>query len=59
MGEDSVIVNKLEALLTPTITNQKNYYRQLGLSLFINLIGFINFLGIENQVQVAPVLIRI
>ncbi len=31
MVEDEVIANQLEALLTPAITNQENYYRQLGL----------------------------
>ena len=31
MIEDEIIANQLEALLTPAITNQKNYYRQLGL----------------------------
>ena len=31
MIEDEVIANQLEALLTPAITNQENYYRQLGL----------------------------
>ena len=31
MVEDEVIANQLEALLTPTITNQENYYRRLGL----------------------------
>lgn len=31
MVEDGVIANQLEALLTPAITNQENYYRQLGL----------------------------
>ena len=28
MVEDEVIANQLEALLTPAITNQENYYRQ-------------------------------
>ena len=31
MVEDEVIANQLEALLTPAITSQENYYRQLGL----------------------------
>ena len=31
MVEDEIIANQLEALLTPAITNQENYYRQLGL----------------------------
>ena len=31
MVEDEVIGNQLEALLTPAITAQENYYRQLGL----------------------------
>ena len=31
MVEDEVIASQLEALLTPAITNQENYYRQLGL----------------------------
>ncbi len=31
MIEDEIIANQLEALLTPAITNQENYYRQLGL----------------------------
>ncbi len=31
MAEDEVIANQLEALLTPAITAQENYYRQLGL----------------------------
>ena len=31
MIEDEVIANQLEALLTPAITAQENYYRQLGL----------------------------
>ncbi len=31
MVEDEVIADQLEALLTPAITNQENYYRQLGL----------------------------
>ncbi len=31
MVEDEAIANQLEALLTPAITNQENYYRQLGL----------------------------
>ena len=31
MVEDEVIANQLEKLLTPAITAQKNYYRQLGL----------------------------
>ena len=31
MVEDEVIANQLEALLTPAITAQENYYRQLGL----------------------------
>ncbi len=31
MVEDDVIANQLEALLTSAITNQENYYRQLGL----------------------------
>ena len=28
MVEDEVIANQLEALLTPAITSQENYYRQ-------------------------------
>ena len=32
MMEDEVIAQQLEALLTPTITRQENYYRQLGLT---------------------------
>ncbi len=32
------IANQLEALLTPAITNQENYYRQLGLRDRIRLI---------------------
>ncbi len=32
MAEDEVIANQLEALLTPAITAQENYYRQLGLN---------------------------
>ena len=31
MVEDEVISHQLEALLTPAITNQENYYRQLKL----------------------------
>jgi len=31
MVEDEAIASKLEALLTPAITSQENYYRQLGL----------------------------
>ena len=31
MIEDEVIANQLEALVTPAITAQENYYRQLGL----------------------------
>jgi hypothetical protein len=31
MVEDEVIASQLEALLTPAITSQENYYRQLGL----------------------------
>lgn len=31
MVEDEIIANQLEALLTPAITNQEHYYRQLGL----------------------------
>jgi hypothetical protein len=31
MMEDEVIANQIEALLTPAITAQENYYRQLGL----------------------------
>ena len=31
MVEDEVIAEQLERLLTPAITNQENYYRQLGL----------------------------
>lgn len=31
MVEDQVIASQLEALLTPSITAQENYYRQLGL----------------------------
>lgn len=31
MVEDEVIANQLEALLTPAITAQENYYRQLKL----------------------------
>jgi hypothetical protein len=31
MVEDQVIASQLEALLTPAITTQENYYRQLGL----------------------------
>ena len=33
-----LIANQLEALLTPAITNQENYYRQLGLRDRIRLI---------------------
>ena len=29
--EDGAIASQLEALLTPAITSQENYYRQLGL----------------------------
>ncbi len=38
MVEDEAIANQLEALLTPAITNQENYYRQLGLRDRIRLI---------------------
>ena len=31
MVEDEIIAEQLEALLTPVITRQENYYRQLGL----------------------------
>ena len=31
MVEDEAIASQLEALLTPVITSQENYYRQLGL----------------------------
>ena len=31
MVEDEVIANQLEALITPAITAQENYYRQLKL----------------------------
>ena len=31
MVEDEVIAQQLKALLTPAITKQENYYRQLGL----------------------------
>ena len=31
MVEDEIIADQLEALLTPAITRQENYYRQLGL----------------------------
>jgi hypothetical protein len=31
MVEDEVIAQQLEQLLTPAITSQENYYRQLGL----------------------------
>ena len=31
MVEDEVIAEQLERLLAPAITNQENYYRQLGL----------------------------
>ena len=31
MVEDEVIAGQLERLLAPAITNQENYYRQLGL----------------------------
>jgi hypothetical protein len=31
MVEDEVVASHLEALLTPAITAQENYYRQLGL----------------------------
>jgi hypothetical protein len=31
MVEDEVIAEQLEALVTPAITRQENYYRQLGL----------------------------
>ena len=31
MVEDEEIASQLEALLTPAITSQENYYRQLGL----------------------------
>ena len=31
MVEDEVIASQLEALLTPALTSQENYYRQLGL----------------------------
>jgi hypothetical protein len=30
MVEDEVIASQLEALLTPSITSQEAYYRQLG-----------------------------
>ena len=32
MVEDEIIADQLEALLTPAITRQENYYRQLGLT---------------------------
>ena len=32
MVEDEIIAEQLEALLTPVITRQENYYRQLGLT---------------------------
>ena len=32
MVEDEVVASQLKALLTPAITAQENYYRQLGLS---------------------------
>ena len=31
MVEDDAIASQLSALLTPAITSQENYYRQLGL----------------------------
>ncbi len=31
MSEDEAIASQLEALLTPAITSQENYYRQLGM----------------------------
>jgi hypothetical protein len=31
MVEDEAIASQLEALLTPAITSQENYYSQLGL----------------------------
>jgi hypothetical protein len=31
MVEDEVIASQLEALLTPAITSQENYYRQLAI----------------------------
>ena len=31
MVEDEVIASQLEALVSPAITSQENYYRQLGL----------------------------
>ena len=31
MVEDEAVANQLEALVTPAITSQENYYRQLGL----------------------------
>ena len=31
MVEESTIASQLEALLTPAIVSQENYYRQLGL----------------------------
>ncbi len=31
MMEDEAITSQLEALLTPAITSQENYYRQLGI----------------------------
>ncbi|HEY9610324.1 hypothetical protein [Allocoleopsis sp.] len=34
MLEDEVLASQLEALLTPAITAQDNYYRQLGLMAF-------------------------
>ncbi|MCC5659766.1 hypothetical protein LC608_22880 [Nostoc sp. XA010] len=38
MVEDEVIASQLEALLTPGITSQENYYRQLGLrDIILNL----------------------
>lgn len=30
MVEDEIIAEQLEALLTPAITSQENYYRKLG-----------------------------
>ena len=37
MVEDKVIAEQLERLLTPAITNQENYYRQLGLRELIKI----------------------
>lgn len=33
MVEDKAVASQLEALLTPAITSQENYYRQLGYQL--------------------------